>query len=344
MKKLFLNLALLLLLCAPVFAQNGGNQMCSGTATGTIATTVMTITGTPTVTIEVGQAISGTGVTGGSTITSLGTGTGGSGTYNLSASSTVTVGEPITFSLPIGNGWTINKCQLAFTFSATTVVATISPTAGHGVFIGGYVCGNSACNSTPQATVAIKDNINNPETCFTASPNSPHLANSTGAETRWYWWYCPSIPASVTSFTITNTNGAFGGALWVVDLSGGPTASPFDADGFSVGTTATTSASVAVTTTNAADFVCGMLDSDASTGNNTTTAGYLALLNDGTGAGSGGNAFGGTGVLQCKTVTSTNTYTTSSTFAAAATYEGYSAAVKALSTNPVRRRAEVINQ
>lgn len=59
------------------------------TYTASIATTVMTVTGTPVGVIQVGDAITGTGVTGGTTISSLGTGTGGAGTYNVSASQTV---------------------------------------------------------------------------------------------------------------------------------------------------------------------------------------------------------------------------------------------------------------
>ena len=59
------------------------------TFTGSIATTVLTITGTPTGVIQVGMLISGTGVTAGTTITALGTGTGGTGTYTVSVSQTV---------------------------------------------------------------------------------------------------------------------------------------------------------------------------------------------------------------------------------------------------------------
>lgn len=57
--------------------------------TGSIATTVLTVTAVAVGTIAVGQQIFGAGVTAGTTITSLGTGTGGTGTYNLSASMTV---------------------------------------------------------------------------------------------------------------------------------------------------------------------------------------------------------------------------------------------------------------
>lgn len=67
--------------------------------TGTIATTVMTVTAVTSGTIAVGQTISGTGITGAPTITSFGTGTGGTGTYNISASETVAVGETITSGL-----------------------------------------------------------------------------------------------------------------------------------------------------------------------------------------------------------------------------------------------------
>jgi hypothetical protein len=60
------------------------------TFAGSIATTVLTITGTPTGVIQVGMLISGAGVTAGTTITALGTGTGGTGTYTVSVSQTVT--------------------------------------------------------------------------------------------------------------------------------------------------------------------------------------------------------------------------------------------------------------
>lgn len=67
---------------------------------GTISSTVLTITGTPSQcsannALAVGAAITGTNVTAGTTVTSLGTGTGCAGTYNLSAASTVGSSEAI---------------------------------------------------------------------------------------------------------------------------------------------------------------------------------------------------------------------------------------------------------
>jgi hypothetical protein len=56
---------------------------------GSISTTTLTVTGSPTGVIQVGMLISGAGVTAGTTITALGTGIGGTGTYTVSASQTV---------------------------------------------------------------------------------------------------------------------------------------------------------------------------------------------------------------------------------------------------------------
>jgi hypothetical protein len=64
------------------------NTTGSGT-TSSISGTTLTVGGTVTGTFAVGQTISGTGVTAGTTITALGTGTGGAGTYVVSVSQTV---------------------------------------------------------------------------------------------------------------------------------------------------------------------------------------------------------------------------------------------------------------
>jgi len=56
--------------------------------TGSVAATVLTVTAVASGALTVGIAISGTGITAGTTISSFGTGTGGVGTYNLSNSMT----------------------------------------------------------------------------------------------------------------------------------------------------------------------------------------------------------------------------------------------------------------
>jgi hypothetical protein len=60
--------------------------------TATIAGTVMTVSAVASGVLHVGQTISGVGVTLGTIITALGTGSGGVGTYTLSVTSTVAVG------------------------------------------------------------------------------------------------------------------------------------------------------------------------------------------------------------------------------------------------------------
>ena len=57
--------------------------------TGSISGTTLTVTNVNYGTLVVGQTLSGTGVTGGTTITAYGTGVGGNGTYTVSSSQTV---------------------------------------------------------------------------------------------------------------------------------------------------------------------------------------------------------------------------------------------------------------
>lgn len=56
--------------------------------TGSISGTTLTVTAVASGTVQVGQTISGTGITVGTQITALGTGTGGNGTYTVSVSQT----------------------------------------------------------------------------------------------------------------------------------------------------------------------------------------------------------------------------------------------------------------
>lgn len=72
--------------------------------TGSISTTTLTVTAVTSGTLAVGQTISGTGITAGTKISALGTGTGGTGTYTVdtsqtAASTTVTASRPNTLSV-----------------------------------------------------------------------------------------------------------------------------------------------------------------------------------------------------------------------------------------------------
>ena len=70
--------------------------------TGSISGSTLTVSAVTSGTLYVGQTISGTGVTAGTTITALGTGTGGTGTYTVSAAQTV-ASTAITAGDPAGN-------------------------------------------------------------------------------------------------------------------------------------------------------------------------------------------------------------------------------------------------
>ena len=80
--------------------------------TGSVATTVLTVTAVTSGTLTVGIAVSGTGITAGTTILSFGSGTGLTGTYNLSntmsAGSTTVTAQPnagTTFTaIGVGSG------------------------------------------------------------------------------------------------------------------------------------------------------------------------------------------------------------------------------------------------
>ncbi len=74
-----------------------GNTQAS--FTGAIATTVLTVSAVSSGTIALGQEVRGTGITAGTVISSFGTGSGGTGTYNLSISQTVS-SEPMTAVIP----------------------------------------------------------------------------------------------------------------------------------------------------------------------------------------------------------------------------------------------------
>lgn len=66
-----------------------GNPPAGASFTGAISGTTLTVSAVASGTLAVGQPVSGAGVTAGTVITALGTGTGGVGTYTVSASQTV---------------------------------------------------------------------------------------------------------------------------------------------------------------------------------------------------------------------------------------------------------------
>lgn len=88
--------------CAMIAADNTGASFTSGSAsvTGSISGTVLTVTAVSSGALAAGTSLVGTGIPTGVTISSFGTGTGGTGTYNISASLTV-ASESITAELGV---------------------------------------------------------------------------------------------------------------------------------------------------------------------------------------------------------------------------------------------------
>jgi hypothetical protein len=78
--------------------------------TGSIAATTLTVSAVTTGTLYVGAVLTGTGITVGTTITALGTGTGGVGNYTVSPSQSVgstNITSVTTVTVPVGSNWTV---------------------------------------------------------------------------------------------------------------------------------------------------------------------------------------------------------------------------------------------
>ena len=106
-----------------------GNAIGQGAAsvTGSISGTTLTVTAVGSGVLQVGQTLSGSGVTAGTKITAFGTGTGGNGTYTVSASQTVAsttitgAGNPLVFAGLMAN-------PKAAQSQGTTSGGTLAPT------------------------------------------------------------------------------------------------------------------------------------------------------------------------------------------------------------------------
>lgn len=110
--------------------------------TGSIATTVLTVTAVTSGKLSVGQTISGSGITAGTKITALGTGTGGTGTYTVdtsqTASSTTVTASAASSAAYAGN--TGNGTMGAITVSAGAKVGDYKLTiAEPGTNIGNFI-------------------------------------------------------------------------------------------------------------------------------------------------------------------------------------------------------------
>lgn len=183
--------------------------------TGAIAGTVFTVSAVAAGTLAVGQILSGSGVTAGTYIASLGTGTGGTGTYNVSASQTVS-STTIVAEAP---GVTYDSVSGGFIVT--------SATQGTGSTIGFATGALAASLKLTQATGAVLSQGALANTPGSGAPNAFMNAiiaitiNWAGFTTAWE----PS-DADKLSFAGWNNNqrNQFYYAMWetnVLDIQGG---------------------------------------------------------------------------------------------------------------------------
>ena len=100
---------------------DGADTTSGAYVTGSIATTTLTVTAVTNGTLAVGQLITGTGVTSGTYITALGTGSGGTGTYTVGISQTV---ASTTLSADNGGTFIVANDGGRWKFSALSAVTS----------------------------------------------------------------------------------------------------------------------------------------------------------------------------------------------------------------------------
>jgi hypothetical protein len=126
----------------PVITSGTAVSTATCSFTGVISTTTLTasaVTGT----IAVGQLITGTGVTAGTTIVALGTGTGGAGTYIVSASQTVSSTTITVIGLDFYNipSW-VKRITVMLNGVSTSGTSQVQIQIGSGsVTTSGYISG-----------------------------------------------------------------------------------------------------------------------------------------------------------------------------------------------------------
>lgn len=108
----------------------GGANPTIASFTASITGTVMTVTGSPAGTIAAGQQVNGSGVTAGTYITSLGTGTGGAGTYNVSVSQTVVSEAMTTNGVNVAVTYDSVSGAFVITSGITGLVSTVAFATG----------------------------------------------------------------------------------------------------------------------------------------------------------------------------------------------------------------------
>ena len=126
-----------------------------GVFTGAISGTTLTVSAVTNGVLALGSFISGTGVTAGTYITAYGTGTGGAGTYTVSASQTVsstTITSGDTFKIAL-------YTSSATIDSSTTVYSATNEASGTGYTAGGGTLTNLGTSLSGSTAYLSWDNF-----------------------------------------------------------------------------------------------------------------------------------------------------------------------------------------
>lgn len=202
----------------------------SAVFTGTISGTTLTVTAVTNGTIAAGQALFGVGVTAETVITSLGTGTGGVGTYNLNISSSVSTAELMN-SAKVGAVFTGSMSGTTLTVSAVST-GTLYPGQ---TIQGASVSANTIINALGSQTVlsgsvssggtgyAVNDTLTVVGGVYGASPATFTVASITGSGvistiTLNYPGAYTSVPSNPVSVT---TSGSGSGATLSLTFGSG---------------------------------------------------------------------------------------------------------------------------
>lgn len=200
--------------------------------TASISGTTMTVTAVASGTVSVGQVIKGTGVTSLTMITALGTGSGGTGTYTVSASQTVasttitTVGQGF-LNIP---SWVkrITLVLAGFSTTSTSIKGVMIGNSASGLVNTGYVSSGTRLGTTSIAT-AIST------ACFGTNANTAADATSgvfilvpTGNSNEWVCTH--TLADDITSTTYSGAGRkALSGALDRVVVTSATTTDTLDA-------------------------------------------------------------------------------------------------------------------
>ena len=127
-------------------ALNGSNSVITGTISGTVLTVSSIISGV----VTPGSGVTGTNITSGTIIASNGTGSGGTGTYNLNISSTVGSAETITLTGGAPTTACTNNCDVLIGYGAGSSLLSADPLT---TAVGYKACGSMAVSNSESTCV-----------------------------------------------------------------------------------------------------------------------------------------------------------------------------------------------